>query len=500
MSCSEEPFEVRVSPDMQTLWTELGIDDEAQQNEFGELRQEFQTVYNQFLDKLSNRCKEARKEIEHVQSIHKQAMKAYGLSDSDIAEALPQIEPTQLLQQLEKAKEAYQNFKLTCSDRIQKLESLVRTASEMFDALGVPLEERGEYSEVGDIDYSRDRIERFRKRIQDLRSDVEERTREVRAAKTTITNLVTELKFGLAEADTTMLESDSIDAATLQRCRELIEQLEAFKKKRVDEISQLAMEITHLWELLNISDKERAEFLKSHSTISEEVLTSCKEELERLSKLRDERIPELIEHQKQEALQLYERLHIAVESRPVFSDPSDDADGPQREFAFYEAEIVRLKKLLMSVTPILTSIEEREEIISEYENFGQAGTDAQRLLSRGPGHAQQLMREEKARRRYKVVLPRLDKKLYAMLKDYRDANGSDFEWDGSPYIDKLTDVQEDLMPKKRTTAPKKKRRAKRNEACRTLPPSQHLKVLSTTENDPDNHPVTSFRGLPPFMI
>ena len=499
MSSSEAPFEVRVSETMQALWNELGLDDDAQQTEFGELREAFQQVYQQFVDKLSNRCKETRSEIEHVQSIHKQAMKAYGLSESDINDALPAIESANLLEQLETAKQAYQNFKMTCSDRIQKLEGLAHTANDMFDALGVPAEERGEYAEVGDIDYSRARIERFRKRIQELKSDVEERTREVRAAKTTINNLVTELKFTLSDADKEMVESEKIDTETLKRCKELTESLEVFKKKRVDEISQLAMEITHLWELLNISDKERAEFLKSHSTIGEEVLTSCKEELERLSKMRDERIPELIEHQKQEALELYERLHIAVDSRPVFNEPCSAADRPQREFMFYEAEIVRLKKLLMSVTPIITSIEEREEIISEYETFGQTNTDAQRLLSRGPGYAQQLMREEKARRRYKVVLPRLDKKLYAMLKEYKEANGVDFDWDGEPYIAKLGDVQEDLAPRKRT-APKKKRRSKRNEACRTLPPSQHLKVLPTTENDPDNHPVTSFRGLPPFMI
>ena len=193
MSSSEAPFEVRVSETMQALWNELGLDDEAQKVEFGELQQAFQQVYQQFVDKLSTRCKETRSEIEHVQSIHKQAMKAYGLSESDISDALPAIESANLLEQLETAKQAYQNFKMTCSDRIQKLEGLAHTANDMFDALGVPAEERGEYAEVGDIDYSRARIERFRKRIQELKSDVEERTREVRAAKTTINNLVTEL-------------------------------------------------------------------------------------------------------------------------------------------------------------------------------------------------------------------------------------------------------------------------------------------------------------------
>ena len=44
-----------------------------------------------------------------------------------------------------------------------------------------------------------------------------------------------------------------------------------------------------------------------------------------------------------EALELYERLHIAVDSRPVFNEPCSAADRPQREFMFYEAEIVRLK-------------------------------------------------------------------------------------------------------------------------------------------------------------
>jgi len=145
-------------------------------------------------------------------------------------------------------------------------------------------------------------------------------------------------------------------------------------------------------------------------------------------------LPNLIQAQKAEAEELWNRLHVVAESRPRF-----EGGGLADEFRFYESEVVRLKKLQVALHPTLTVIAEREEIVNEYEAVVQSTSNGTRLLSRERGSAQQLMKEEKARRRYKKVLPRIEKKLIALLKDHKAANGTDFEWDGRPYIEQLTE-------------------------------------------------------------
>jgi hypothetical protein len=208
----------------------------------------------------------------------------------------------------------------------------------------------------------------------------------------------------------------------------------------MDQLTQYAIEITHLWDLLNVEDEHRTAFLQSHSTIGEGDLEACGAEVVRLSELRNEHLPTLVESQKVEAEGLWEKLHIATESRPQFDPQSGDQSVSKlvREFSFYEEEIVRLKKLTVALHPLLSAIEEREEIIREYESVSQATSDVHRLLSRERGCAHQLLREEKARRRYKGALPKVEKKLLQLLAEFKSTHGTDFEWDGIPYIEHLT--------------------------------------------------------------
>ena len=72
-----------------------------------------------------------------------------------------------------------------------------------------------------------------------------------------------------------------------------------------------------------------------------------------------------------------------------------------------------------------------------------ASTDKSRLMSRERGYAQQLLNEEKVRKRY-FELPKFEKILYGMLIEYKNKYGTDFEWDGKPYIETLIQNQKNF--------------------------------------------------------
>jgi hypothetical protein len=492
MSVEDSGFELHVTSNLQALWEELGVDEGTRTSQLNELRMSFCLLYQDSVEKVAVQCQETRAEIQKVQAAHQQAMKAFGLSETEIHDALqPALQVKSLLQQLEVSKQSHEAFRLLCADRIQKLENLTRIANGFFDRLGTPTEERSEFAEIGETDFSRERIERFRAKVQELKECVDSRTQELQTLKAQITTIRNELQTPLTHEQQSVFDSDAVSTDSITKLNTLLQTLEQEKQRRMAQVTQFAIEITHLWDLLVVQDAERAEFLRSHSTIGEDALKACKDEVARLAQLRDARLPTLIQSQKLETEELWNKLHIAPESRPRFDPRIGDANDSAlvREFHFYEAEIVRLKKLTVALHPLLTAIGEREEIVSDYQSVCQSTNSAQRLLSRERGCAQQLMREEKARKRYKNLLPKVEKKLAQMLADYKTGHGTDFEWDGKPYVEQLTDqpaeksAQNVISTKAKRSAPEK---------GATLPPSPRKNV----RNENRGPQTLSQRGRP----
>jgi hypothetical protein len=166
-------------------------------------------------------------------------------------------------------------------------------------------------------------------------------------------------------------------------------------------------------------------------------------------------------------------------------------------FRFYEAEVLRLKKLIVSLSPLLTAVNEREGIIHEFQEVTQAANDPQRLVSRGRGLAQQLIKEEKARRRYRNVLPRLEMKLATLLQSYKTEYGVDFEWDGRPYFESLSEAARASIETKPGSKPKSAKPAKTGGEHKTLPPSPRKEGLGQNQNFNPQH-AASFRFRPRF--
>jgi hypothetical protein len=86
-------------------------------------------------------------------------------------------------------------------------------------------------------------------------------------------------------------------------------------------------------------------------------------------------------------------------------------------------------------------VNQRAEIVAEFDRISaEAGAAAEEGKKPGPLDPSAARRAEKASRRHKVVLPRVEKKLKILLIEFKEQNSEDFMWDGEPIIGKLEHV------------------------------------------------------------
>jgi len=444
----DSPINIKITSELENLWDSLGTDSSDRNSHVQEMLIEMRHVYKSHIDKLRKQLYESREEIERIQQKYRQAMIAFGVSENEISQSIVPIQNKNIIQQLNDVTKLYESFKVVIADRVQKIENMVHIAKALFDNLEIPNSERGEFSEIGETDFTRERVDKFRQKIDDLKRIEEQRKVEISKIKDNIRELLSQTGESNNQKYLLTLSNQSIGISFVEELTQIEINLKKEKEFRINELSQMAIAITHLWDHLGVPENERIVFLSKYSTVSPEVMQSCKTEIARLSKLRDEKLPQLIASQRQEIEALWEKLHVAVESRPIFENQGlGNHESQIKEYEFLEKETLRLKSIEVEYHTILETINQRESIINEYNETVSVSNDPVRLTSRERGKAQQLIKEEKARRRYKTMLPKIEKKLLQLLTDYRIKNGTDFEWDGRPYLDQLPQARS-LMPAK----------------------------------------------------
>ena len=468
----DSTFTIKLPDDVYKFWDELGVCHDQRKVDIDKMKKEFSEIVTNYMSSLEQKCKTTRSEIEQIQESQRKAMRAFGISEEEVKQTLAEIQPVNLLQQLTSCKASYETFKNMCADRIKKLENLVHHSNQLFDSLGISDEERGEFKEVGDSDYSRERLDRFKNKIDELQKELDTRQKKISDYRKEIKELQKEICLNLTEEETNTINSTIYSNDMIKNTEDLVKKLNDVKTERIAKLNQLAVTMTHLWDLLEIPEEERKAFLDKHSTLSDEVFSSCEEEIHHLEELRYEKLPLLIQKQMEELQNLYDTLHITVEGRMIIDENKMKGNEAVEQFEKLENEIVRLKTLVVELHPILTIIQEIEEIERNFEEV-QREHDPKSYTSRDRSCALQLMKEEKARRRHKVMIPKLNKKLLVLLEKYKQEKGQDFEWDGRPYIEKIAEQENQAKIEKRfgvvrgigsVPAPQtKKKGVKRNE-------------------------------------
>lgn len=419
---------------------------------------------------------------------------------------------------------------------------------------------QGEFAQIGEDDLSLDRLRRFESKAKELQNEVDIRFSIFNEIKTKILKLQSDLCEVSPPEIEELLNGDVYSDVVCDRLTDYEKYLSEIFETRKKYVSEMAIEIVKLWDLLDVDETTRNQFLQTHSVFSQKNVQDCIDEAERLTQIRNERLPEIIEKIKKEISHICDDLSYSEEQKQEiydkcnndmlnenspqdmkfyeenkglfidFDDSKDeegDNDNIEEEeeeheediksdnineekkvdntheedeenkkllpiFNNYESELFRLKRIHLVARPIIDSIKQRQEMIDEYNNLmeklkqtnetankpSKATKTKEKVKTKAknkemaksapikkkknvdddkrtnelngeielktirvrPPNAQDKIYQEKVIRRYKTVLPRLEKKLLIMLIQFREENGEDFIWEQKPIINELKHI------------------------------------------------------------
>ena len=240
----------------------------------------------------------------------------------------------------------------------------------------------------------------------------------------------------------TWMKDRGIHDETLQSLTNLHQHLTHWKHHRKTQLSELGTHIAALWTRLHVSEVQQQSFTNQVQRLglSRGTVRLGIQEYQRLMRLRKEKLKVLYEEALDTCYTLLQQCGIANVRRQLqtqlqtphllTNSTSHDAitmsmtmtSISEESLNLLDGDISLLQSYLTEMTPILTLIQKREEVLQErWELEELTRTQPDRLVQlskqRGAAMTKQLMLEEKMQRRIRKDLPRytdvLRKKLMA---------------------------------------------------------------------------------------
>ena len=239
---------------------------------------------------------------------------------------------------------------------------------------------QGEFAQIGEEDLTNDRLKRFEDKAKELQKEVSARF----VVFSDIKNKIIKLQADLCEVSPPEIEemlnghvySDRVCEQLTDYHNYLSEIFETRKKY----ISEMAVEIVKLWDALDVDEETRNRFLQTHNAFSQKNVQDCIDEAERLTKIRNDHLPEIIEKMKKEISNICDDLSYSEEQKQEIYEKCDndklDEKSSENEIAkdiqFYSEN----KELFIDFDNVKDDEEEQsEEEDDEHEEEIQSAKD-----------------------------------------------------------------------------------------------------------------------------
>ncbi|ORZ15019.1 microtubule associated protein-domain-containing protein [Absidia repens] len=249
----------------------------------------------------------------------------------------------------------------------------------------------------------------------------------------------------------------------LDNIMQTIAQLDELKQQREFRKQEIMQHLNRLWDRLQADTDLRDTFLQSNDGVTLADLQQYELELDRMLKLKSEKVQDFILDARNEMENLWNQLYFSQQERDAFEFfESDEYNDTLLEA--HETEIERLKHMVEDQKYILDKVERHMKLLQEIQDFESNTNDPKRLFGKGQRDPGRLLREEKFRKRISKELPKSKRDLEGALREFQTFTGSPFTVYGEPYLDQLTaddktsqslDDQPPVTPKRATITMKK---------------------------------------------
>jgi hypothetical protein len=426
------------------IWDEIGLTPEEKESRSQAIKDSLDQVRADFLTATLDQSQKLKEEIEQIKEEHITKLHVLQAPDSEVDAVTASGRSGTIRARHTYVKTQFANLMQgTYRKRVTDFENYNKQIILHCKDLGI--ENDTQFASTDD-DLSQDRLNLFRTRARLLGDDVGQRSVKFEQLREQILDFSRDMEETLPPEIQASFQKPVFSDETLSLLADQVDTYRELFETRRKSVSELGVEITKLWDLLQVEEEVRRRFLANHTALSLKNIQDCVGEAERLTAERNARLPELIPRLQGEIQVVGKELGYSDDQITAISqkaglpaqleEASEDVliDG----FTQLDIELVHLKKIRLAAQPIIDLIKQRAEIIAEFDKVSaEAPVEGKKEEPPDPSVAR---RTEKASRRHKVVLPRVEKKLKILLIEFKEQNSEDFAWEGAPIINQLEHI------------------------------------------------------------
>ncbi|XP_045107044.1 protein regulator of cytokinesis 1-like isoform X3 [Portunus trituberculatus] len=236
-------------------------------------------------------------------------------------------------------------------------------------------------------------------------------------------------------------EDISLDQATIQRLRSVHSDLEFQVKENIAKSLDLRERITSLWALLEVSEVDRQAFLATAPGHTPSSLAKLDEELERVKVLRLHNLALFVEKMHKELTVWWDKCYVGQEEQDRIKAMTADDVG-EDVLSLLEGEVERWKNYYNENEELLSTVNHFLSLFNHMLELRNRDKDPSRLFNTRGGA---LLQEEKAKKKVRNELPRVQKRLETLAVAWQKHNNTPFLVHGEElmtYLDHLWGTHE----------------------------------------------------------
>jgi hypothetical protein len=225
------------------------------------------------------------------------------------------------------------------------------------------------------------------------------------------------------------------------------------KLKRENLLNNYLIKVENLWSILrsnsNSNSNEIQNFLKLNKNLFTDSLLNFKNLLNQLEIEKLNNIKKFIKISREKIKSFWDILMYDENSRLKFNDfyINDENLFNENLLNSHSLELERLRNETESIKPLLNLISKLNLLIDEKKQLDQSSKDPKRLLQRNSFKI--LKEEERTRNKLQKQLPSIINELKLNITQFENENQRKFQLNNEPYIEKLIEIEELLLHKKR---------------------------------------------------
>jgi hypothetical protein len=325
----DEPIAFRLDETVTQVWSRLSLSSEEQSSRTEELRAILDAAYRQFVLAQYAEFDQFKQSLTKAKQTFAKAKDAY--NDNKIP--TPEVDSLPITDQIQAFEKATQELNQQYEDRTATIHRLHMRVRKLFDELGYPPSERGEFAVEESEDLTHGKLERLKKRISALKEEKAHQREVFVALKYRFGRLLSEMNEEPPESLQAILAKDQVTQAATDALEKAVKALQRLKCDREYTINRLKGEIGELYRILGTSSRKRKRFSNEPSR---ETVQALQQELASLEREKEEELPQY----QQEVERLANDLQIVEWKRPKYR--GNDTSGA---IAFYKGAVQELRGL-----------------------------------------------------------------------------------------------------------------------------------------------------------